>query len=198
MRKGLNSNHDIIRSLWPANSVLCVFDFRRIEGGSWCKNSVQIFSTLQKNCSTLFWRRQDRFWESVLREASDLVRARPVAEKVETADVGSPETIHPGHVGQRGHKSLAQKLWDCHTKGRVKNCQTWVTFCQIWATHCQTWAKSCQTWATYCQSWATYCQTWGTSWLAYTTDPCYLGFQLCFMINTSEKYERTQRGERAI
>ena len=34
------------------------------------------------------------------------MRARPVAEKVETADVGSPETIHPGHVGQRGHKSL--------------------------------------------------------------------------------------------
>ena len=126
--------------------------------------------------------------------------ARPVAEKVETADVGSPRpsTSTQATLGKGAHQLGATHMWDCHAKGRVKNCQTWVTFCQIWATHCQTWAKSCQTWATYCQSWATYCQTWGTSWLAYTTDPCYLGFQLCFMINTSEKYERTQRGERAI
>ena len=38
------------------------------------------------------------------------MRARPVAEKVETADVGSPETIHPGHVGQRGHTSLGPHI----------------------------------------------------------------------------------------
>ena len=143
MRKGLNSNHDIIRSLLPANSILCVFYSRRIEGGSWCKNSVQIFSTLQKNCSTLFWRRQDRFWESVLREASDLVRARPVAEKVETADVGSPRpsTSTQATLGKGAHQLGATHMWDCHAKGRVKICQTWVTFCQTWATHCQTWAK---------------------------------------------------------
>ena len=96
-------NYDIIQSLWPANSVLCVFDFRRIEGASWCKNSVQIFSTLQKNCSTLFWRRQDRFWESVLREASDLVRASGCGESRNGGRwVSQTIHIHPGHVGKRG------------------------------------------------------------------------------------------------
>ena len=41
--------------------------------------------------------------------------ARPVAEKVETADVGSPETIHPGQVGRRGHKSLGPHVHEIDT-----------------------------------------------------------------------------------
>ena len=121
-------------SLWPANSFLYFFS-RRIEGTSWCKNSVQIFSTLQKNCSTLFWRRQDRFWESVLREASDLVRASGCGESRNGGRWVSRDHPPPRpRWAKRAQKLGATHMWDCHTKGRVKHCHTW-------ATHCQTWAK---------------------------------------------------------
>ena len=91
-------------NLYDLPTLFCVFlIFAGLRAPLGPKTVFRSSLPCKKNCSTLFWRRQDRFWESVLREASDLVRARPVAEKVETADVGSPETIHhPGHVGQRG------------------------------------------------------------------------------------------------
>ena len=141
----------ILFDLYDLPTLFCVFFI--LAGLRAALDAKTVFRSslpCKKNCSTLFWRRQDRFWESVLREASDLVRASGCGESRNGGRWVSRDHPPRPRWAKRAQKLGATHIWDCHTKGRVKHCQTW-------ATHCQTWATYCQSWATYCQNWATDC-----------------------------------------
>ena len=117
----------------------------------------------KKNCSTLFWRRQDRFWESVLREASDLVRASGCGESRNGGRwVSQTIHIHPGHVGKRGTPAWGHTYVRLPCQGSG---QELPNLGYILPNLGHTLPNLSQTWATYCQSWATYCQNWDTDCL---------------------------------
>ena len=100
---------------------------------------------MQKQCSDLLYLAK-KLLNSLLEKTGQVLRECPERGQWPGARAsGCGESRNGGRWVSRDHPprprwaKRAQKLgathiWDCHTKGRVKHCQTW-------ATHCQTWAK---------------------------------------------------------